>query len=104
MEGLALPSLKEKTMAREDWLNGWPRMGETAVLMGTCVQCVGCGKYHGITTVAFDEHTKFPDREPAWPFEEAACPVCALQARVWAQAPEDKLTARLKALREQKQG
>jgi hypothetical protein len=90
-------------MAREDWLNGWPRIGEAAVLMGTAVVCVGCGKSHGITTVAFDENTAFPDKEPAWPFDEETCPVCALYERV-RQAPEDKLTARLKALREQKQG
>lgn len=54
-------------MAREDWLNGWPRMGSTAVLIGTSVRCVGCGKDHGITTVAFDGETVFPSQEPAWP-------------------------------------
>lgn len=91
-------------MAREHWLNGWPRIGETGVLLGTQVACVGCGKDHGTTTVAFDDGTTFPERTPDWPFEEASCPVCALQARVWAQGPEDKLTVRLKALREQKQG
>ncbi len=91
-------------MAREDWLNGWPRIGGASVLLGTQVACVGCGKEQGTTTVAFEEGVVLPEHEPDWPFEEATCPVCALQAGVWAQAPEDKLTARLKAIRDQKQG
>lgn len=90
-------------MAREDWLNGWQRNGDT-VLLGTMVCCAGCGKEHGLTCVAFSDDWKLPEKDPAWPFERESCPICALQARVWAQAPEDKLTARLKALREQKQG
>lgn len=67
--------------SRETWLHGWPRMG-TEVLIGTGVWCVGCGKDHGITTVAFDETWEYwvKDRPyPDWPFDRKSCPVCELR-------------------------
>lgn len=90
---------QEQAMAHEDWLHGWPRIGETGVLIGTQVRCVGCGKDCGTTAVALEAGVTFPEREPEWPFDEAGCPVCALKSRIWQQSPEDKLTARMLALR-----
>lgn len=85
-------------MNREDWLNGWRRSGDT-VLIGMMVYCVGCGKEHGLACVVLSEDDVFPEKTPAWPFERDTCPICALQVRVWDQTSEDKLTARLKELK-----
>ena len=58
------------------WLNGWPRMGLTGVLMGTGVHCVGCGTLHGVTCVVFPEDWSPPGPEPTFPFKRGDCPVC----------------------------
>ena len=60
--------------SREAWLNGWSRSGDT-VLLGTAVHCAGCGKFNGVATVAFSEGWEPPGMNPAWPFDEADCPV-----------------------------
>jgi hypothetical protein len=57
------------------WLNGWPRTG-ASVLIGTCVHCVGCGRYFGIATVVFEEGWRAPGPAPAWPFLPDTCPIC----------------------------
>lgn len=59
------------------WLNGWYRMGKSAVLMGTMVRCVGCGRSFGITSVVIDDRWTPPTKDPDWPFPEGECPVCA---------------------------
>lgn len=67
---------------RETWLHGWPRMGNTGVLIGTGIHCVGCGKSGGVTCVAFDESWEHwvKDRPyPDWPFDRESCPVCYLE-------------------------
>lgn len=62
------------------WLNGWPRMGITGVLVGTGVHCIGCGALQGVTTVAIEEGWE-PPPTPLWPYEgERRCPIC-LKAR-----------------------
>ncbi len=67
---------------REKWLHGWPRLnGGSAVLMGTNVLCIGCGRDVGVTTVAITEGWKPPGPTPDWPFDEANCPVCATRER-----------------------
>ena len=78
------------------WLNGWPIIGETVVLMGTGMHCIGCGKRHGTTTVAYSGDIKFPDKAPEWPFKEVACPICNLKKQVseLRDKSEDKLAAR----------
>jgi len=63
-------------MSREAWLNGWPKLNNCAVLLVGSVHCIGCGKFHGVVTVALDENSSFPDERPDWPFEESSCPVC----------------------------
>lgn len=63
------------------WLNGWPRMGLTGVLIGTCVHCIGCGELHGVTSVAFTEDWSPPAVDPAYPFRPGDCPVCVGQAK-----------------------
>jgi hypothetical protein len=68
----------------ETWLNGWPRLGEDAVLIGTGVHCVGCGRGRGITCVVIPADWEPPARMPDWPFPEDACPVCTLSERLWA--------------------
>ena len=65
-------------MGRTDWLHGWSRLGNSAMLMGTGVHCVGCGKFYGITSVVFDDDWEEPSLEPEWPFDEDSCPVCTL--------------------------
>jgi hypothetical protein len=59
------------------WLNGWPRMGLTGVLIGTATHCIGCGRFNGTTTVAFTEDWVPPGELPTWPFTAESCPVCA---------------------------
>jgi hypothetical protein len=59
------------------WLNGWPRIGEDGVLMGTAVHCLGCGRFLGVTTVAFTEDWRPPGPEPVWPGPQAGCPFCS---------------------------
>ena len=66
-----------------DWLHGWPRISVTVVLMGTGLHCIGCGKCHGITPVAYRGETPFPDKTPEWPFKEGACPICNLEKQVF---------------------
>lgn len=83
-----------------DWLNGWGRAGPTAVLIGTTVHCVGCGKFQGVATVGFEEGYKPPEKEPAWPFQEDDCPVCYLTdllMKLEVEGREDKLTKRMLA-------
>lgn len=66
--------------SRETWLHGWSR-GNYDVLIGTGVYCVGCGKDHGITTVALYEGYEHwvKDRPyPDWPFDPESCPICYL--------------------------
>ena len=84
----------------EEWLNGWHRNG-TSVLVGTGVHCAGCGKFHGITCVAFSADWEPPEKLPDWPFNKDTCPVCELEKKTppFTEGPEDKLTARLLALR-----
>lgn len=89
-------SVREETMTRETWLNGWPRMGNS-VLIGMHVCCAGCGRSHGICTVALSADDKWPEKMPDWPFDEADCPVHNYRQL---PAPVDPLTERLKALRE----
>lgn len=62
--------------AEPAWLNGWPRIGLTGVLIGTGVHCVGCGRFHGATSVIFDDDWNPPTDDPAYPFEQDNCPVC----------------------------
>lgn len=59
----------------DEWLNGWPRLG-TSVLMGTCLYCIGCGRFFGVTTVAFPEDWEAPGPDPVWPFDPADCDLC----------------------------
>lgn len=65
---------------REDWLNGWPRIGDT-VLVGNGVHCAGCGLSMGVTTVAFAKDWEPPTERPTWPFDEATCPICGWRNR-----------------------
>ena len=60
---------------REQWLNGWPRSGLYGVMMGSAIHCVGCGKFHGVTTIAITEDHEWPTNDPAWPFDDEHCPV-----------------------------
>jgi hypothetical protein len=61
-----------------EWLNGWPRLGNdgSAVLMGTAVHCIGCGRFLGITTVVFPEGWQPPGPDPIWPLSQDDCPIC----------------------------
>lgn len=66
--------------SRETWLHGWPR-GHADVLIGTGVYCLGCGKDHGITTIAIPQgYEHWIDRRPYpdWPFDRESCPICYL--------------------------
>jgi hypothetical protein len=61
------------------WLGGWPRIGRGAVLIGTGVHCVCCGRLAGVTTVAFPSNwTEIVESrsDPTWPFDESDCPIC----------------------------
>lgn len=62
------------------WLHGWGRLGESAVLIGSGVHCIGCGRFYGATCVAFTEGWTPPGRLPDWPFREGDCPVCLADA------------------------
>lgn len=66
---------------RTKWLNGWPRIDNRFVLMGTGIYCAGCGKDHGVITVAFPDGYKSPEKDPDWPFPAESCPVCEAFAR-----------------------
>lgn len=66
---------KIQDMNREHWLNGWGRMGDYDVLIGTGVHCVGCGKDEGTVTVVFPADYQPPEKYPDWPFDEETCPV-----------------------------
>lgn len=66
----------ECVQTQQPWMNGWPRISISAMLIGTGVHCVGCGHCMGITCVAFPEDWEPPGPDPAWPFGEADCPVC----------------------------
>lgn len=72
------------------WLNGWPRLGRDAVLLGTGVYCVGCGKFGGVTCVAVDFDWTPPETEPDWPFPEDDCPVHNPTDRYAQPAPPPK--------------
>lgn len=77
--------------SRETWLHGWPR-GRTDVLIGTGVYCVGCGKDHGITTVAFPEwweHWRENRPYPDWPFDPESCPICYLENQQFGHTERD---------------
>lgn len=63
-------------LADRAWLNGWPS-DLTHVYMGTGVHCVCCGRCVGVVCVAFEPGWEPPGPEPAWPFCEADCPMCA---------------------------
>ena len=69
------------------WLHGWPPIPAnsdhppTAVLMGTGVNCIGCGRFQGITCVAIDPDWIPPTEYPDWPFPQDSCPICWLQDR-----------------------
>lgn len=72
---------------REDWLHGAGRVDTYDTVVNGFVRCVGCGKGLGVITGAVviteDHEPPPPDPEPAWPFEEEGCPVCAgRQARI----------------------
>jgi hypothetical protein len=60
---------------REKWLNGWTHSGG-AVLLGSALLCVGCGKYYGTTCFCPSEGASMPDKDPDWPFNESSCPLC----------------------------
>lgn len=60
----------------EAWLNGWPIISTTSVLMGCEVRCMYCGRSEGTTTVAFPKDWTPPGPEPKWPFSVADCPIC----------------------------
>jgi len=87
---------------REHWLNGWPRIG-TSVLIGTGVHCVGCGVFHGVTCVAFEEDWQPPEKMPDWPFEQDSCPICELIAHRHDQPKIPTLAERLAAFKAAKQ-
>ena len=68
---------RDAAIAGRDWLNGWPSIDDgRAVLMGTEVRCVCCGRSRGLTTVAFPDDWEPPGAEPAWPFSQDDCPLC----------------------------
>ena len=83
---------------REKWLHKWPKINSTTILMGTGIYCIGCGKDRGVISAMIDPDN-IPSKRPEWPFEEKNCPICELEDKVMG-GPEDKLTARLVALRE----
>jgi len=85
---------------REQWLHGWPRHGD-AVLIGTGTHCAGCGRVTGTFGAVIPEGWEPPGPEPAWPFPESDCPVCALREAGRGE-PADPLTARLRALAERR--
>lgn len=61
----------------QPWLNGWPRLSDgRTVLIGTACHCVCCGKFGGITCVAFPDGWEPPGPDPQWPFDEDDCPLC----------------------------
>lgn len=63
-------------LPRDDgWLNGWPRVSQTQVLIGTATRCIACGRTQGITCVAIPADWEPPGPTPAWPFTEDDCPV-----------------------------
>lgn len=73
--------------SRETWLHGWPR-SKTDVIIGTGVYCIGCGKDHGIITVAIPEGWEhwLQDRPyPDFPFNQDSCPVCWLWNKLYAE-------------------
>ena len=80
-------------------LNGWQRGAAAYVLVGTGIACAGCGRDRGDVCVAFEDEWAPPEKLPDWPFDAATCPICDLQDRL-SFGPEDKLTARLKALQQ----
>lgn len=88
----------ERFLAREYWLNGFNREGDTVMVFPT-IRCAGCGV--GLGTVCYMPGDEAPPPPPTWPFEEAACPLCRMRARVNALPPgaEDRLLTRMIALR-----
>ena len=66
----------EQKLVEHDWLNGWPRISATQVMIGAGVHCVACGRCQGVTCVVFDPDCEWPDqRPPVWPFTEQDCPI-----------------------------
>lgn len=63
------------------WLNGWPRIGDEglAVMMGTSIRCVGCGRHFGITCVVIEDGWEPPRLDPEWPWSEADCLICRVE-------------------------
>lgn len=68
---------QRETAAELPWLNGWPRLGTSTVLIGMCVHCIGCGRNYGVTTAALTNDWTPPPERPSWPFQHGDCPVCA---------------------------
>lgn len=66
----------ERSTTPRPWMNGWPRLGRTSLLMGTQVRCVGCGRDCGTTSVVAVDNQPESGPEPAWPFGFDDCPVC----------------------------
>lgn len=60
-----------------EWLNGWQRSGNS-VLIDASVHCLGCGRYYGITCVAYSDDWERPEELPEWPFPQDDCPICQL--------------------------
>jgi hypothetical protein len=58
------------------WMNGWSRLSLTAMLIGSGVHCVACGRLQGVTCVAITPNWTPPDKDPDWPFGQDNCPVC----------------------------
>ena len=73
---------------REKWLNGWSRNGGI-VIIGTGIHCSACGKFGGITSVAFSDDWVAPEKNPDWPFTEGDCPVCDNAKNVYAFSVEE---------------
>lgn len=66
----------EKFCITQPWMNGWPRLGLMAMLIGSGVHCVACGRLEGVTCVATPSDWTPPEKDPDWPFGQDNCPVC----------------------------
>ena len=52
---------------------------DRTVLIGGCVHCICCGRFHGLACIAVTDEP-LPQVSPKFHFEEGNCPVCDASA------------------------
>lgn len=61
-------------MSEITWLNGWPQIDDSTVIVGNATRCVCCGFTFGIYSVAIGPEVE-TRAEPTWPFAQDTCPM-----------------------------